>query len=485
MAKRTRPTRRAKRRGKPHASTRPPGAPAKRGRLWIIPVVLAVIVTGAVLVWITRDRPKPGASSVSPAPAASRKHITVMLDSQTPKIPQTVVDIQQEELTLAQALVRDFPRNDTSLALLGKVHQSRGDTARAQALWEQAIALNPKRSDLYKAIGQTAQGKDQIEEAILWWQQGLKANGQAGGLRWLIANAMVTQGHLEGTLDLLNAECKITPGAARNHYLIGQIHLKQRAYDEAEAAYRKAIELNPDYYNAFYGLGMVYTRMKQPAQARTAMGEFRRLKAQSDASEQSQIMIDEIPHARRRVALSYAQAYKLFDPKQQAEIGARLLSRALELDGQNAMLWEKMASHDYVNGRYEQAIRLFGEAEKLEPDKPIYPINIGKLYAQMNRADQARAALQRAVTRFPQSSLAHAELAHYYLKSQTRYAQALALMKKAVSMTRTADYLFLLTWAYDVNGDRENALAVIQEAMALEPKNPQYRSTYERIRSRR
>jgi tetratricopeptide (TPR) repeat protein len=485
MKKRTNPAKRAKKREKSRASGPLPSPVAKRGRLWVIPLILAIIVIGLVMIWAMRDRPRPMASSSPPPSPAARKHITVMLDSQAQKIPQTVLEIQEEELALAEALVRDFPKNDVTLALLGKVHQSRGDTARAQELWEQAIALNPNRSDLYKTIGETAQGKDQLDEAISWWQQGLKANAQTPGLRWLIANALVTQGHLDTTLELLEAERVITPGAARNPYLIGQVHLKQRAYKEAEAAYSKAIKINPHYYNAYYGLGMVYTRLKQPERARTAMAQFRQLKARTDASEDQQIMIDEVPYARKRIAMTYAQAYKLFDPKQQAEIGARLLSRALELDSRNALLWEKMATHNYANGRYEHAVKLFKEAARLEPEKPIYAINIGKLYAQMNRIEQAQAALQKAVARFPESSLARTELAHHYLRSQTHYVEALALMKKAVALTPTANHYFLLTWAYDVNGDQKKALTAIQKALAMEPQNPKYRSTYERIRSRR
>jgi len=449
----------------------------------VIPVILAMSAIGLTVVWTLRDQHKPRASSSPPPLPVVAKHVEVMLNSQAQKMPQSVQEIQQEELALAEALVQDFPKSDVSLALLAGVYQSHGDTAQAEKLWKQAVALNPKRTDLYTKIGQTAQGKDKLEEAISWWRQGVSANPKAGGLRWMIASALVTQGHLETTLELLEAESMITPGAARNDYLMGQVHLKQRAYEKAEAAYRKAIEINPEYYNAYYGLGMVYTRMKRATEARTAMAEFRQLKTK--AAEDQQIMIDEIPHAKRRIAASYAQAYKLYDPKQQAEMGARLLGRALELDARNAKFWEKMAGHNYVNGRYEQAIRLFEEAEKRAPEKPIYPINIGKLYAQMNRIDQARAALQRAVAHFPDSSLAHVELAQHYLKSQTHGAEALTLMKKAAAMSPTAHHYYLLTWAYDVNGDPKNAVVAIQKALALEPMNPQYRSTYERIRSRR
>jgi len=88
------------------------------------------------------------------------------------------------------------------------------------------------------------------------------------------------------------------------------------------------------------------------------------------------------------------------------------------------------------------------------------------------------------VTRFPDSGLAHAELGHLYLRSQTHPAEALALAQKAVTLTPTANHYFLLTWAFDTNGDLQNAMAAVEKALALEPRNERYRSTYERIRSR-
>ncbi len=486
MTKQGRSKSRVNRKGRPHGPARAPAPTPRQGRWWLIGIALVVVllVMGAGVLWHTRARPKPTAGPVPSTSPAPPPHVTAVLDSYAQQIPQSVSEIQQEELAMAEALVKDFPGQDTPLVMLATVHQYLGDTTQAEALWQQAIALNPTRSDLYEKMGLAAKRKDQIDQAIIWWRKGLNANPQAPGLRWQIANAQITQGHLDEALELLEAECKLTPMAARNYYLLGQVHLKQRTYEKAEAAYRKAIEIQPDYYNAYYGLGMVYTRLKQPEQAKTAMDHFRRIKANADASEDQRIMIDEVPQARKRAAAFDSQAYKLFNPKQQAEIGERLLRRALELDAEDARLWGKLAGHYYVNGRYEEVLPLFQKMVDLDPNNPLTYINIGMLHAQMNQLSQAETALRQAVTRFPDSGLAHSELAHLYLRSRTHPAEALALMKKAVTLTPTANHYFLLTWAYDVNGDLQGALDAIQKALALKPQDKRYRSTYERIRSR-
>ncbi len=46
---------------------------------------------------------------------------------------------------------------------------------------------------------------------------------------------------------------------------------KPKAYDEAEAAFRKALALNPNYKQAFYGLGMVFGYQRDYKVAREYM----------------------------------------------------------------------------------------------------------------------------------------------------------------------------------------------------------------------
>jgi len=474
------------RKGKPHVSRRAP-TPAHKPRRWWLAAILPVIAAvGILLWWRTAQRPAPKAPpALTPAPqGVPQLHISAVLDTHAGKHPESVSEIQEEELALTEALTEDFPGRDAPLALLATVHQYLGDTTKAEALWKQAVALNPRRSDLYEKLGEAAQGQDKLDEAIAWWQKGLEATPQAPGLRWEIANALITQGQEDDALVLLQQECAITPKAARNHYLLGQVYLKQRAYEEAKAAYEKAIEIEPGYYNAYYGLGTVCMRLKEREQAQSAMARFQELRSKAEDSEDKRIMIDELPPARRRAAVFYGQAYGLYHPQRQAEIGQRLLARALELDPNNAYIWEKLAGHHYANQRPEQALAMYQKAAALAPKNPVPHINVGKLYALMNQPQQAERALQQAVVQFPNSGLAHSELASLYLRGQRRPDDAVRLMQKAVALAPTANHYYLLTWAYDVTGDLKNARAAIEKALALEPQNERYRSTYERIRSR-
>jgi len=485
MTKHRKPPKGMKKRARPAPSSPPAAAPRRRHRWWAVGIILIIAVVGVLVIWQAGDDAEPTPPSTAGRVSPAQRHVAAVLNTYGGQSPENVPAVQEEELALAEALIQDFPQSDAPLSLLARVHHYRGDITKAEALWKQAAALNPKRSDLYESIGQASQRKDDPNEAIAWWRRGLEANPRAPGLRWQIAKTLVAQGQLDEALKLLEVECTLTPTSARNYYLLGQVHQKKRVYEEAKTAYEKTIKLQPDYYNAHYGLGVVYTRLKEIEKAKEAMARFRELKAQADSSEDQRIMINEIPHARHRAATFYVKAYNLFNPKQEAVIGQRLLERALELDPNDAHTWEKMAGHYFVGKHHQKALELFRKATELDPSNPLPHINIGKLYALMNQPGRARSSLRQTAARFPDSHLALAELARFYLRAQSDLPEARTLMQKAIALHPTADNYFLLTWACDINGDLDGALDAIQKAIALDPRNGTYRSAYERIQAKR
>jgi Flp pilus assembly protein TadD len=53
---------------------------------------------------------------------------------------------------------------------------------------------------------------------------------------------------------------------------LGNIYLRLGSYDEAIAAYLKAIELGPEYGGAYSNLALAYCRQGKPRQARPSFG---------------------------------------------------------------------------------------------------------------------------------------------------------------------------------------------------------------------
>jgi superkiller protein 3 len=419
------------------------------------------------------------------APAAPNLHIDAFLTTLPARAVSNVTQIKAEEKAVAKALVADFPGQALPLSVMAAVHKSHGDVQRAEMLWKEALQIDPSESDFYEQLGLVAQEQDQLDRAIAYWQEGLKINPHAPSLRWRLAYVRVQQGQLDGTVQLLQEECRLTPDAARNYFLLGQVLLKQKAYQKAKACYEKALELQPSYANAHYGLGKVYTRLKQREKARASMEAYQMLKARQDASEEQRIILDELPPARIRAAGLYRRVAALYDSREHAPRIEQLLKRAIVLDPQGALNWERLATFHYQQDRFQPALASFLKAKELDPNNPLYYFNIGMLYGAMGQLSRAETSLKEAVDRFPQYGLAYAELARFYLYHRTNLAQAQSLAGKAIALQPSAAHYDLLARACEANGDRNAAVAAAEQALAMEPNNKRYRAFYAHLQSKR
>ena len=144
-----------------------------------------------------------------------------------------------------------------------------------------------------------------------------------------------------------------------------------------------------------------------------------------------------------------------------------------------AWLWLAVCMPD----RYRR-IECLQSANEIQPDNPRCDLNIGTISLRLGRFPQAEIAYQKVIQVAPFESLGYRKLAQLYLNTNKKLAEAGRLARKAVEMEPSAENLFVLGWACDVNGDREEAVRMIERAIRLDPDNLKYRQVYERIKSR-
>ncbi len=121
---------------------------------------------------------------------------------------------------------------------------------------------------------------------------------------------------------------------------------------------------------------------------------------------------------------------------------------------------------------------------EIQPNNPRCYMNIATISIRLGRFDKAESAYQKVIVVAPMESIGYRKLAQLYLNKNTKLAEARTLAQKAVDLEPSAENLFVLGWACDVNGDRPGAAKVIERAIQLDPNNPIYRNVYERIRSK-
>jgi serine/threonine protein kinase/TolB-like protein len=170
--------------------------------------------------------------------------------SRLPRFEQLVLHVlkarrsedPEAELAAYQQLVSEFPRQSLDRGILAGMLGGSGKQEQALKLLQQGLALDPKNEDLlnFESYGLAAAGD---------FSGALAANDSYMAIRPGDANPLDTRG------DVL--------------YMAGRD-------DEAVAAYRKVLELKPDFgdYAEYLKLAIVYTDQKKPDMANAAFEQY-------------------------------------------------------------------------------------------------------------------------------------------------------------------------------------------------------------------
>jgi Flp pilus assembly protein TadD len=87
----------------------------------------------------------------------------------------------------------------------------------------------------------------------------------------------------------------------------------------------------------------------------------------------------------------------------------------------------------YMNGAYDKAIKVFGQAEKLAPDNPEIYFLKGVCLHSINEVEQAVNSLNRAVSLKPDYKEAHQQLGYIYLTGKAP-KKAIEAFNKAIAI---------------------------------------------------
>jgi tetratricopeptide (TPR) repeat protein len=192
------------------------------------------------------------------------------------------------------------------------------------------------------------------------------------------------QSSRDATVDA--AELQI-PDKARKEFQKASDAMSHEDWNGARDKLLKAIALYPNYAAAYNNLGVVYSRLNQPAQ-------------ESDALEKAIAAND-------RYAPAYVNFGELCIRQGDLPSAERQLKKAIELDPQNAKAYMLLADAQLLNREYDAAIASAKQAHALPHDKLALTHYISaKAYEHQNRPQDAIAELQTFLKEEPQGSRA-------------------------------------------------------------------------------
>ena len=196
---------------------------------------------------------------------------------------------------------------------------------------------------------------------------------------------------------------------ARDHYALGQAHMRSESWDRAEAEFRKAIQLDPLFTLAHYSLGQVHMNTRSYASAVVAFTgckeAFKQLAALGamDSGVAEHQLDQEIRDLRDTINLYQSGTVHTNQPNNMV---LKLESRVAELERMRkrgtvstdvpAEFSLALGSAYLRSGKLPEAEREYVEAVKVNPKMGEAYNNLAVVYLNTGRINEAENAVKQA-----------------------------------------------------------------------------------------
>jgi tetratricopeptide (TPR) repeat protein len=215
--------------------------------------------------------------------------------------------------------------------------------------------------------------------------------------------------------------------------------LQRRGHnEEAVAAFRRAIQLSPDFALAYNELGSVFTDLGRYSEAIKALKEAIRLKP-------------DLAQSLNNLGVVYTEMGRYGD-------AVEPFKEAIRLRPDDVIARNNLGSSYYELGSYKAAIETYSQATTLKPDDARSHRNLGRTYVKLRRYKDAIDSLARAIRLRSDFGEAFNDLGVAY-EGDHQYKQAVDSFNQAIRLEpEMADAYFNLGAAYLKLNERDKAL---------------------------
>jgi tetratricopeptide (TPR) repeat protein len=258
------------------------------------------------------------------------------------------------------------------------------------------------------------------------------------------------------------AEAEYQAVLAQQKYNLGNTLHNQGKLEEAIAAYRKAIEIDPNYAMAYNFLGSTLQSQGKLEEAITA---YRKA-----------IEIDpKLANAYHNLANAYYNLGIILNNQGKLEEAIAASRKAIEIEPNFAMAYYNLGNTLHNQGKLEEAIAASRKAIKIEPNFAVGYNSLGNTLKNQGKLEEAIAAYRKAIEINPNYAMAYYNLG-IILNNQRKLEEAIAAYRKAIEINPN----YAMAYCYLGNtlknqGKLEEAIPAYRKAIEI---NPNYASAY-------
>jgi len=270
--------------------------------------------------------------------------------------------VWKNNFTLWSYTVRQSPLNPRVHTNLGLAYYRKGNIARAEKEYRQAIGLDKRQVKAYNNLGLLYYEKEKYTQAIKEYKKALDIEPSFSTAYYNLGLVYRKKGEEDKALRAFKKALQVNPYEAGAYYYLGIYYAEKGQTDKALENYRKTVELNPNHFDARNNLGLLYTRE----------GKYR--EAESEYLAAIGAHPPNCPH--HPIYLAHYNLANLYN----------------------------------MTGRYPKAIKQYKTALRLNPNQSQAHNNLGVAYAQMKMFEEARQEWRKALELDPKSISAQENL---------------------------------------------------------------------------
>jgi len=342
--------------------------------------------------------------------------------------------LRNNEANAAEEVLKEFlsrsPDSLDALKILARIKIARGDWVAAQEIANQIKQAGDKSAIADQILGAAYRGLKQYGQSIDAFKRAYEASPAEIRPIVSLVRTYLKAGKKDEAMGFLKTVIGAHPGNLIAHVLIGQLYQMDNDSTDAEAAFDKAIELNPRQALGYRAKAMLYFTQKKTAEAIAVLD-----KGLAQIPKSMPLGLTKAGILER--AGEYDKAIELYEKmltwsKQSDLVANNLasllsdhrsdkesLNRAYEL----ARRFEKSSVAFYIDtlgwiqykrGEYSASVTLLEKAVKAQPEIPILRYHYGMSLLSIGNKEHAKTELEKSISlskgRFAQADMARKAL---------------------------------------------------------------------------
>ena len=250
----------------------------------------------------------------------------------------------------------------------------------------------------------------------------------------------------------------LNPELVEGHVCLGRLLIGSGRYDQAVEEFQRAVRAEPGSEDALFGLAEAYTHLGDVAAA--------------EATYKKAVAL------RPEYWSVYSWLGTFYSGQNRYSDAAAAFLKVTQLAPGNYLGYSNLGAAYVLEGRYSEATDALKHSIELRPSLDAYE-NLGYTYILMHRYPEAIAALEQALKIDDHDWLNLGDLADALYWSQDRRGEAQAKYRKAISigvskLEVNPDDVPTLAYLADYSamiGDRQSALQYLEKALKIAPLN--------------